>query len=250
MEKISNPLDQTQETEVSMEKQAYSWDKVKKFIQIAVAASILNGATLGTSGAAENPKDIEHFKNNLEVSKVVTAKIEKQLVDLADKKGKAGTFNINGVQYGIKVLSGNGFTVEVGYSSDGKKALWTMVESPSGDVSFLDSNNDGLVDRYVLNKNSESKKKLVDNDSYLHGDVGVIDQSFPMEVDMEKDMHHKENKILIGIFTYKNSNVSLHSYNMENGEPYDAPTSFSYSNADEVQQYFSNAIKGSLEKYH
>lgn len=236
-----------QETAPSFEKDTGSWGRIKNFVNVAVAAIVLNLATPGTVEAAPGAKDIQTLKNTIESAKVVTYKIEKELIELVSAKGNPGTVG----EQPIKILQSQGsWTVEVGYNKDMSKAEWTIVESPDGSISLIDNNNDGLLDRYILNDETEKPwVKSADNMLNLFADMKSLDETFPTEVKLSNVTPGGKNKVEIGIFTNKNNNISFHSYDKVSGKIIDDKSTLASEFAYNMQSRFYDALKGSVEKY-
>lgn len=145
--------------------------------------------------------------------------------------------------------SGGGMSF--GMQQAGIKAEWTIIESPDGGVSLLDKDNDGLLDRYILNDKTEKPwVKSLDNNLHLFTDVESLDKTFPTEVDLDRSTPEGKNKVEIGIFTNKNNTTSFHSYDKQSGKIFDDHTSFSYEFANKMQGVFYSALKESVNKYH
>lgn len=236
-----------QETPSSFEKDAGAWGRVKNFINVAVAAIALNLATPGTGEAAPGAKDVQTLKNTIEAAKVVSYKVEKQLIDLVSVKGNPGTIG----EQPVKILQSNdSWTVEVGYNKDMSKAEWTIIASPDGSISLIDNNNDGLIDRYVLNDEVKNPRaKSAGNTIYLFEDTKSLDKTFPTEVKLASATPGGKNKVEIGIFTNKDNNISFHSYDKVSGKIIDDKSPLASEFAYNMQSRFYDALKGSVERY-
>lgn len=236
-----------QETSTSFEKDQASWGRIKNFIHVAVAAMVLNLATPGTGEAAEGAKDIQTLKNTIESAKVVTYKIEKELIELVGAKGSSGTIG----EQPVKILKSAGsWTIEVGYNNDMSKAEWTLVEAPDGSVSLLDKDNDGLIDRYIINDDAKTQwVKSADNLLHLFADTKSLDETFPTEIKLSTAIPGGKNNVEIGIFTDKDNNISFHSYDMKSGEIIDDKSTLASEFAYDMQSRFYDALKGSVNKY-
>lgn len=243
-QEATQQVDVNEGRDSSGENEPETWGKIKNFIHVAVAAIVLNLATPGTGEAAPGVNDIQTLKNTIEASKIVSYKIEKELIDLVSAKGTPGTIG----DQPVKMLkSGNSWTIEVGYSKDRAVAEWTVIESPDGSVALLDKDNDGLLDRYILNDKTEKPWiKSLDNRLYLFSGVKSLDETFPTEVELAKDTPEGKNKVEIGIFTNKNNTTSFHSYDKQSGEIFDDSTAFSYKFAYDMQSRFYSALKESV----
>lgn len=236
-----------QETLSSVEKDAGAWGRVKNFINVAVAAIVLNLATPGTGEAAPGAKDIQTLKNTIESAKVVTYKIEKELIDLVSAKGNPGTVG----DQPVKILKSDGaWTIEVGYNKDMSKAEWTIVESPDGSISLIDKDNDGLIDRYILNDETKSPRaKSADNLLHLFADTKSLDETFPTEVKLSNVVPGGKNKVEIGIFTNKDNSISFHSYDKMSGEIIEDKSPLAIEFNYDMQSRFFDALKSSVERY-
>lgn len=236
-----------QEAPSSVEKDAGSWGRVKNFINVAVAAIALSLATPGTGEAAPGAKDVQTLKNTIEAAKVVTYKIEKELIELVSAKGNPGTVG----EQPVKILQSNdSWTVEVGYNKDMSKAEWTIIASPDGSISLIDNNNDGLIDRYVLNDEAKNPRaKSAENMIYLFEDTKSLDKTFPTEVKLASSTPGGKNKVDIGIFTNKDNNISFHSYNKQSGEVINNSSPLASKFQYDMESRFYDALKGSVERY-
>lgn len=201
-----------QEIPQSFEKDSEPWNKIKDFIHVAVAAIVLNLAAPGTGEAAPGAKDMQALKNKMEEAKVVSYKLEKQLIELVGAKGSPGTIG----DQPTKRLESHGYwTVEVGYNKDMSKAEWTILESLDGSISLIDRDNDGLLDRYVFNDETQKPwAKLLSNKLNLFLDKKSLDETFTKEAQLLNRVaaEGKKNATEIGIFTNKGGNISFHSY--------------------------------------
>lgn len=235
------------ETQKRLEKDPESWGGVKNFINVAVAALVLNLATPGIGEAAPGSKDIQTLKNKIEAAKVVTYKIEKQLIELVSAKGDLGKIG----DQPVKRLKGDSsWTIEVGYNKDMSKAEWTIVGSPNGSISLIDRNNDGFIDRYIINDEKEKPwVKSADNLIHLFADTKSLDETVPIEIELSSATPSGKNNVEIGSFINKNNNITFHSYDMKSGEIIDDNSSLASEFAYNMQSRFHDALKDSVNKY-
>ncbi|MFA6386666.1 MAG: hypothetical protein WCW04_02775 [Candidatus Paceibacterota bacterium] len=180
---------ETKKEEVSLKDKALR--VIKDATQIATLLSLFSVPINEASAADLKEKSPSNSKNKIELAQDVIKKIN---VVLEEKcKGTTHTLGNQDIR-SYKLTKGT----EVASANNGD---WFILMDKDGANTFLDENQDGSVDRFIINNQvKEYKKGLLLNAMYAFGDMefhaksGQITSGTPMEEDVKISSFDLKNK--------------------------------------------------------
>jgi hypothetical protein len=161
------------------------WQKTKEIGKIAAFVALLGTAGVESALAQESKGSEVDLRNKIEQLKQQAAEEEKTLEILMSQMN-------DGVEMGGREYRENdgtytkttfkemkdslGGKIQVGYDQDGKTPSWISLETPDAVKRYLDANNDGLLDRVILNHGSDSPQEKSGTNGFIQSlDVEMLD---------------------------------------------------------------------------
>lgn len=211
------------------------WKKVKRISEIAVLSVLLSTAGIETVLGQEKNESPEKVKDRIEQVKTETAEKEQNVIKVVEKKGmtgKIGTMPAKMLRDPAKGL------ITVGYGQDVKKAEWIYLETPGANLRYFDKDNDGDVDRAILNRSPENaRQKSAFNDIDTFAPFEKLTETAKMEADLMP-----EDKAVFE-FAQEGKEFVVRSVEFKTGEVSELSGDEAGTLTNKIQQGYLNALE-------